>query len=92
MYECYKLSCEVDPELVDNVEQEVEQLREKVKQLEEKINALWATFPFIHAANLENEEWVTEQTTLLEERITALQAEKERLIEVVSLMEEFKSN
>lgn len=29
------------------------------QQTEIKNKCPWATFPFIHAANLENEEWVT---------------------------------
>lgn len=73
------------------LEKEIKRLQGKVEELNAQIDKLNGMFPFIHRDHLKDEVWIEEEKRKNRAAIDELKKEKERLTEIVSLMEEYES-
>ena len=75
----------------DTLESEIDKLRKRMIALDEKRILLEAGFPFIHRALLHDAERIKVKKETIEQAISELKAEEDKLKVIVSLLEEYKS-
>lgn len=74
-----------------NWDEKIEGLRKRIDKLAEQIAKLRLMFPFSHEEKLVDPEWVKQRELQLQESIQERMKEKEQLQEVISLLEEYRS-
>ena len=75
----------------DTLESEIDKLRKRMIALDEKRILLESGFPFIHRALLHDAERIKVKKETIEQAISELKAEEDKLKVIVSLLEEYKS-
>ena len=75
----------------DALESEIDKLRKRMIALDEKRILLESGFPFIHRALLHDAERIKVKKEIIEQAISELKAEEDKLKVIVSLLEEYKS-
>lgn len=75
----------------DTLVNEIDKLRKRMIALDEKRILLESGFPFIHRALLHDAERIKVKKETIEQAISELKAEEDKLKVIVSLLEEYKS-